>query len=157
MTFYAASYNRALSEWDGSDRKYDFMEDKKLTRYNKNAQDVADKVEVPLRRNYEEFKLVVNKFTERFRLLDFDIKQIDQYLWQLGKDWFPNYYQMDKDKAAELKKILEDEKDHKNFYVDLANPDRVVYNPTEDSREISRERAALMKLQINNANKEVVI
>ena len=125
--------------------RFDFMQDKHLTRCNKNEKDAAEKIDVPLRRSYEEFNLVINRFIEYFELQKFSIKQIDQYLWQLGKDWFPNYYQMNDKKKKELKEITEAEKIHRRFYVELRNPDQVVYEPSNDSREISLERASLMR------------
>jgi len=43
-------------------------------------------------RDYLVFKRVILDFRKTYHLQDFDLKQIDQYLWQLGKDVFPKQY-----------------------------------------------------------------
>jgi hypothetical protein len=40
-------------------------------------------------RDYLVFKRVILDFRKEYQLDDFDLKQIDQYLWQFGKDMFP--------------------------------------------------------------------
>lgn len=39
-------------------------------------------------KNYALFKKILNDFREFYGLNQFDLKQIDQYLWQLGKEYF---------------------------------------------------------------------
>ena len=43
-------------------------------------------------KDYEIFSRVLIDFKLYYGLLDFSLKQIDQYLWQLGKEFFPNKY-----------------------------------------------------------------
>lgn len=43
-------------------------------------------------RNFLVFKRVISDFREAYQLDDFNLKQIDQYLWQFGKDTFPKNY-----------------------------------------------------------------
>lgn len=40
--------------------------------------------------NYEEFCEVLIKFQNYYKLTKFSVKEIDIYLWQLGKEYFPN-------------------------------------------------------------------
>ena len=42
--------------------------------------------------NYGDFKFVLLLFKNFYKLNDYTLKQIDQYLWQLGKEYFPNKY-----------------------------------------------------------------
>lgn len=39
-------------------------------------------------RDYEKFKGIIISFREFYGLEKYDLKQIDQYLWQLGKEYF---------------------------------------------------------------------
>jgi hypothetical protein len=41
-------------------------------------------------RDYPTFKAAILTFQKAYSLEEFSLKQIDQYLWQLGKDMFPN-------------------------------------------------------------------
>ena len=43
-------------------------------------------------RDYIIFKKVILDFRNAYQLQDFNLKQIDQYLWQFGKDVFPKQY-----------------------------------------------------------------
>lgn len=43
-------------------------------------------------KNYARFKEILNDFREFYGLNQFDLKQIDQYLWQLGKEYFKKDY-----------------------------------------------------------------
>jgi len=43
-------------------------------------------------KNYEKFKSALIKFQKFYNLEDYNLKQIDQYIWQLGKDFFPRNY-----------------------------------------------------------------
>ena len=42
-------------------------------------------------KNYETYMTVIMAFQQRFGLMQYNIKQLDQYLWQLGK-WYFNQY-----------------------------------------------------------------
>ena len=43
-------------------------------------------------KNYEKFKRVLIDFRGFYRLDKYNLKEIDKYLWQLGKEFFPNRY-----------------------------------------------------------------
>ena len=43
-------------------------------------------------KNYEKFKNVLFEFKKFYKIEDFNLKEIDRYLWQLGKDYFPRKY-----------------------------------------------------------------
>ena len=42
-------------------------------------------------KNYSVYMSVIKAFQQRFGLMQYTIKQLDQYLWQLGKWYFNNY------------------------------------------------------------------
>lgn len=43
-------------------------------------------------KDYKQFKEILNCFREFYGLEKYNLKQVDQYLWQLGKDFFPKDY-----------------------------------------------------------------
>ena len=43
-------------------------------------------------KDYQKFKNIIIAFREYYGLDEFNLKEIDQYLWQLGKEYFPNSY-----------------------------------------------------------------
>ena len=43
-------------------------------------------------KDYQKFKNIIIAFIEYYDLEEFNLKEIDQYLWQLGKEYFPNKY-----------------------------------------------------------------
>lgn len=43
-------------------------------------------------KNYVVFKSVLEDFRQYYNLDKYSLKQIDQYIWQLGKEYFPNKY-----------------------------------------------------------------
>lgn len=43
-------------------------------------------------KDYSKFKNILVQFRNFYKLNDFNLKQIDQYLWQLGKQYFPKKY-----------------------------------------------------------------
>lgn len=43
-------------------------------------------------KDYPKFKNIILAFRNYYGLEQFNLKQIDQYLWQLGKEYFPNQY-----------------------------------------------------------------
>lgn len=43
-------------------------------------------------KDYSKFKKILLDFREAYHLDDFNLKQIDQYLWQIGKEYFPKRY-----------------------------------------------------------------
>ena len=42
--------------------------------------------------DYSKYKKVLIEFSEHYSLTQFNMKQIDKYLWQLGKEYFPRNY-----------------------------------------------------------------
>ena len=53
-------------------------------------------------RDYLVFKRVIFDFRKAYQLHDFDLKQIDQYLWQFGKDVFPKQYGKNEQNVAPI-------------------------------------------------------
>ncbi|MGY4105804.1 hypothetical protein ACWOA0_09365 [Ignavigranum ruoffiae] len=43
-------------------------------------------------RDYTRFKNIIQEFRSFYGLDQYNLKDIDRYLWQLGKDYFPNRY-----------------------------------------------------------------
>lgn len=43
-------------------------------------------------KNFSEFKKVIIQFQEYYKIEEFSVKNIDRYLWQLGKHYFPRNY-----------------------------------------------------------------
>jgi len=41
---------------------------------------------------YPSYKNILIKFTQFYKLESFDLKKIDKYLWQIGKEYFPKKY-----------------------------------------------------------------
>lgn len=52
--------------------------------------------------SYSKFKDILMLFREHYSLQQFNLKEIDQYLWQIGKEYFPRSYK--KKKIEELSK-----------------------------------------------------
>lgn len=44
-----------------------------------------------LKKNYGLYLEVIRSFQEHYRLSEFNLKQMDQYLWQLGRDYYNPY------------------------------------------------------------------
>lgn len=51
-------------------------------------------------KNYKIFKSVLEDFRKYYKLTNYSLKQIDQYLWQLGKEYFPKKYKKSHDKSS---------------------------------------------------------
>lgn len=60
-------------------------------------------------RDYPVFKQVILDFRKAYQLHDFNLKQIDQYLWQFGKDVFPKQYGKNTHIAASATPVMSDE------------------------------------------------
>lgn len=69
---------------------YDSYVEKILMHFKK-KDNFADFVREDLK-TYTKFKEVLIKFAKVYNLKRFNLKQIDQYLWQLGKEYFPRKY-----------------------------------------------------------------
>ena len=47
-------------------------------------------------KNYEKFKNIILKFREFYKLEKFSLKDLDRYLWQAGKEYYPKNYKKKK-------------------------------------------------------------
>ena len=43
-------------------------------------------------KDYDKFKNILLQFKKHYNIDEFNLKDIDRYLWQLGKDYFPKKY-----------------------------------------------------------------
>ncbi|WP_089612224.1 PD-(D/E)XK nuclease family protein [Dehalobacterium formicoaceticum] len=69
---------------------YDSYVDEVL-RYFRNNDEFSDFQDGDLK-EYVKFKSILNDFRTFYGLDQYNLKQIDQYVWQLGKDYFPKNY-----------------------------------------------------------------
>ena len=69
---------------------YDSYVDEVL-RYFRNNDGFSDFQDGDLK-DYIKFKSILNDFRTFYGLDQYNLKQIDQYVWQLGKDYFPKNY-----------------------------------------------------------------
>ena len=69
---------------------YDSYVDEVL-RYFRNRDGFSNFKDADLK-NYEKFKDALIEFQMFYNLEDYNLKQIDQYVWQLGKNYFPRKY-----------------------------------------------------------------
>ncbi len=69
---------------------YDSYVDEVL-RYFRNNNEFSDFQDGDLK-DYAKFKSILNDFRTFYGLDQYNLKQIDQYVWQLGKDYFPKNY-----------------------------------------------------------------
>ena len=49
-------------------------------------------------KDYERFKNILMEFRSFYGLEEYNLKEIDKYIWQLGKEYFPNNYKKSNDK-----------------------------------------------------------
>jgi hypothetical protein len=68
---------------------YDSYVDKLLWEFQKRDKFSAFKL-TDLKK-YPEFMRVIHDFQRHYGLEEFTVKELDQYLWQLGKQIFSNY------------------------------------------------------------------
>ena len=69
---------------------YDSYVDKMLTYFrNKDKFDIFKNKDL---KKYEQFIGILENFRKYYKLEKFDLKQIDKYLWQAGKKYFPKIY-----------------------------------------------------------------
>lgn len=69
---------------------YDSYVDKVLRYYSK--RDGFAKFNSSELKNYERFKNILIEFRSFYGLDGYSLKNIDKYIWQLGKEYFPNNY-----------------------------------------------------------------
>ena len=63
----------------------------KVLMYFKKRDSFATFVKADLK-NYEQFKEIILSFRAHYGLEKFGFKELDRYLWQLGKEYFPKEY-----------------------------------------------------------------
>ena len=63
----------------------------KVLKYFRKKDKFADFKNVDLK-DYQHFKQILLTFRSYYGLEEFNIKEIDRYLWQLGKEYFPKEY-----------------------------------------------------------------
>lgn len=69
---------------------YDSFVDQ-ILRYFRNRDSFSEFQDSDLK-DYIKFKSILNDFRNFYGMDKFSLKQIDQYVWQLGKDYFPKSY-----------------------------------------------------------------
>lgn len=69
---------------------YDYYVERVLVRFKKND-NFYQFTNVDLR-DYVKFKEIILVLSELYNLQRFNLKQVDQYIWQLGKEYFPKSY-----------------------------------------------------------------
>ena len=69
---------------------YDSYVDK-ILRHFRNLDGFCDFATEDLK-EYSKFKKIILAFREHYGLTQYNLKEIDQYLWQLGKEYYPNNY-----------------------------------------------------------------
>ena len=70
---------------------YDSYVEKVLLHFNKN--DHFSNFKKEDLKNYKRFKEILIEFKNFYKIDEYNLKDIDRYLWQLGKDYFPKKYQ----------------------------------------------------------------
>lgn len=63
----------------------------KILIYFRNKDHFLDFEKIDLK-DYEKFKNILIKFAEFYKIDNFNLKDLDRYLWQLGKEYFPKSY-----------------------------------------------------------------
>lgn len=69
---------------------YDIYVDRVL-RYFRNVDSFSDFLDTDLK-DYVKFRKILRDFQEFYHLEKYNLKLLDRYLWQLGKDKFPKKY-----------------------------------------------------------------
>lgn len=69
---------------------YDYYVEKMLLYYNNHSQFMAFKQ--PDLKTYENFLVAIQSFQKRYNLESFSLRDIDVFLWQAGKKYFPKSY-----------------------------------------------------------------
>ena len=69
---------------------YDSYVEKILIYFNK--KDSFSKFKRKDLKNYNTFKKVLKDFKKFYNIDEYNLKDIDRYIWQLGKEYFPNKY-----------------------------------------------------------------
>lgn len=88
--FYSFASKYCSHHRPGAYPIYDSFVDKVLVHFRK--QDNFYDFRNDDLKNYQSFTDIITAFRSFYDLDEFDVKDIDRYLWQLGKDFFPKNY-----------------------------------------------------------------
>jgi hypothetical protein len=69
---------------------YDSYVEKVLVYFRK--KDMFDKFKLADLKNYPRFKEILLSFADYYGIAEYGLKDLDRYLWQLGKEYFPKSY-----------------------------------------------------------------
>ena len=69
---------------------YDSYVEKMLTHYG--AMDKFSGFDRAELKNYERFIRIIGEFRQYYGLADYSLREIDNFLWLAGKEWFPRRY-----------------------------------------------------------------
>ena len=75
---------------------YDYYVEKCLLYFKK--KDKFAKFKTSDLKNYVFFKEILTKFQKYYNIEEYDLKDVDRYLWLLGKNYFPKNYKKNKKK-----------------------------------------------------------
>jgi len=135
---------------------YDSYVEKMLLFYDKNTRFMTCK-KLDLK-NYQKFVSTIKGFQEAYKLEKFSLRDIDVFLWQVGKKYFPNTYGK---KSKTVITGIKAEKSSKPTFAQFKKY-RIMKQPsgtielTYENREIVpvlpelRRLAGLLNLEINN-------
>lgn len=88
--FYSFATKYCSHHYDNVYPIFDSYVEKMLMYFKKNDKFAAFKKEDL--KSYSSFCGILNRFREFYNLSEYSLKEIDKYLWQLGKKHFPNTY-----------------------------------------------------------------
>ena len=86
--------------------------------------------------DYVKFKGIILEFRDKYGLNNYTLKQIDQYLWQLGKEYFPKQIKIDT-KRCRIRQFKDSDVDE--LYLILSNPKVMEYIEEPFTLESTKE------------------
>ncbi|MFA5232525.1 MAG: hypothetical protein WC410_02570 [Candidatus Paceibacterota bacterium] len=87
--FYSFASKYCSHHWPERYPIYDSFVDKMLMHFQK--QDKFYKFKKEDLHDYKKFSNILQQFKEFYKIYNYSIKDIDRYLWQAGKEYFPKY------------------------------------------------------------------
>jgi len=88
--FYSFASKYCSHHWPERYPIYDSFVDKMLMHFQK--QDKFYKFKKEDLHDYKKFSNILQQFKEFYKIYNYSIKDIDRYLWQAGKEYFPKDY-----------------------------------------------------------------
>ena len=70
---------------------YDYFVEKVLLHFKNENKEIHNFTQADLK-HYPTFIQVIHDFQKCYNLESYDLKQMDEYLWQLGKEYYPRKY-----------------------------------------------------------------